>query len=187
MSEDTARRLSSIASLVRSAAYGAMTTPGWGRSILASTGLVEGEVSKPVDSAIVPMRREPDDELVRVDLHSFDQAAASFDVRAALIGEIEPFIIGVGKVRAENTAEGFKVFLCDNGESRDGHINSSGIEITRKMIDAGVVALMNSDDLAPALDNHPISDRSLERVVVTLWIAFRQTLPSYQQGADHAL
>lgn len=123
LSEREVHWASEAAQLVRLAAYSGTRTPGWGSSLLIGGGaFLEGEVAKPVESALIPVRREPCGELARIDFDPAPgDAAAAHQLVDAVIREVGPFIVGVGEVVAEETPEGFVVFLADGREVSGGH------------------------------------------------------------------
>ena len=116
--------LHQIASAVRALAAVSITTPGWGRSILLlpEAGLLRDEIPQTLQVTSCPCRVTMPGELIRLDFQRPDRIAASYeDVRALLVQEIEPFIIGVGQVRARNTPEGIVILRINEWLEKDGH------------------------------------------------------------------
>lgn len=131
--------LRQIASAIRTAA--ACATPEWAQSLLVAPVFDKSEIPKPLDIASCAYRVTVPGELVRLDFYPNDLAAVTLDYRRFIRAEIEPFIIGVGNVVAEDTAEGIIVF---SREKRD----SASHDITPAMIAAGSAAL----EAFPAID-----------------------------------
>ena len=104
-----------IAREARIAANCAM--PGWAYSVVPPGGPLDGEVEKRFPVRSYPTRSTVPEELVRIDLDFLDVVSDLSSFKLLLRMELEPFIIGIGKVRTEVTAKGIKVLRCDE---RDG-------------------------------------------------------------------
>jgi hypothetical protein len=107
-----------LASSIRSAAItGASDVFGskWCESIGISPGFFDGEIPQGREICRMPMRREKPGELVRVDLNLQSGAELTGVVREFLRMELEPFIIGVGKVRADDAPEGLVIVTAEDG------------------------------------------------------------------------
>jgi hypothetical protein len=114
----------------------AATTPGWSRLVVLASGLLNGEIKQSFCVASHPMRRTEPLELVKVHLNADRVLAAPHPLAVLLRDELEPFIIGVGKVRADFTPEGIVVLSADD---RDGkcRCHCDPPDITPEMIEAG--------------------------------------------------
>jgi hypothetical protein len=124
---------SQIAAVVRTAALSA--TDKWCSSILLPSGLIENAKLKRLDCVCGIRCAAKPGELVRVDFNEFGSVAASERVRALLIDEIQPFIIGVGNIIAKEMPEGVVILLGNLGDINCNH------EITSEMIEAGADAI----------------------------------------------
>jgi len=167
LSPELAMKLGEIASIIRDAARRAIRTPNWGRSIAVDPlCFIESEVSKPVKVCLVPMRREPDGEIIRVDFYSPSGMASPSDHMGLLLHELTPSIIGVGKIRAEKTLEGFKIFLLNEGDPSFSHY-----DVTPEMIKAGreVIAAQWLEFTGP--DGSKLWDKVLGEVFLAMWRA----------------
>jgi len=106
--------LHQIAREVRVAANCAL--PGWTQSIVFSGVLAKGELEQAVPIGNYPTRSAEANELVRINLNLLDHIADPATVKFLLRMELEPFIIGVGKIRAVETSEGLVIFASKEGE-----------------------------------------------------------------------
>lgn len=116
--------LSQIASLARTIALSAIYTPGWSRSVLLlpETGLLGDVVPQVLQVASCPCRTTMPGELVRLKAQRADRISGLYEYARVLITqEVEPFIIGVGQVRARQTAEGIVILRVDVGFKEDRH------------------------------------------------------------------
>lgn len=112
-----------IARLVRPVARAQIATPATGSSILVRPFVHDrGEGIETMLASVASFRRYPSDEIVRVDLRSYDAIASPADLRRTIIKEVLPFIIGVGEVRGEESPEGFKIFLADDCKDCNSHL-----------------------------------------------------------------
>ena len=145
LTEASVHAANEVARLVRTAAYSAVRTPGWGNSLVLGLALEEGMPNKRVVCALAPVRSGPDSELVRVHFDPPGTMAHAGDLVAAILEELTPSIVGVGQIRTEKGLEGFKVFAVDDRNPRLSHDTSplvrstdnSSTEITPEMIEAG--------------------------------------------------
>lgn len=121
------------------AVYSAASTPEWGNLLGIAGGCFEGsEFEKPTYGTLVPARRKPIGELVRVHFNPVGDFRVRVDVTDAIRDELLPSLIGIGQIAIEDDLEGFKVFRVDHREvDRACHRQSSEVEITPDMIDAG--------------------------------------------------
>jgi hypothetical protein len=85
-------------------------------------------------------------ELVRVNLNMPTGMSLTSDVQLLLNLEIEPFIVGVGKVKVDNTPNGIVVRRVDARKDNNRHIEAP-VEITLEMIKAGVKEFLESRSL----------------------------------------
>lgn len=147
LSEAQIHYATEAARVVRCAAYSAARTPEWGNSVvLGVPAFGPNEIVEPVEAALCLVRREPRGELVRVRFDADSDVPLSSDCEAAIRREIAPFIVGVGDVVTEDSAEGFKVFLLDDREVLRGHGEGSEIEVEPAMIEAGATVIWAAAD-----------------------------------------
>ena len=86
-----------------------------GQSIPLASPLFGGELSKRVQVASSrPLRLTVPGELVRIDFDLFGIVPGQHDLTHLLVLEIEPFVIGVGEARVENTREGVVIRGADS-------------------------------------------------------------------------
>ncbi len=88
-------------------------TTDWAYSVVPPSGLLDGEIEKRFPARSYPTRAAVPNELVRIDLDFVDVESDLSSLKFLLRMEIEPFIIGVGEVRTEETAKGVKVLRRD--------------------------------------------------------------------------
>jgi hypothetical protein len=84
----------------------------------------DAQVVESLEIGLLPARLEKPDELVRVGLNLADGVPLRDLICALLFLEIEPFVMGVGKVRCENSPEGFIVLRADDRDEAGDHANS---------------------------------------------------------------
>jgi hypothetical protein len=78
------------------------------------SGIACGEDEQLIQCGSMPCRRQILGELARIHINTPDGSAIRAPFLLPLRKEIEPFIIGVGKVRTEDTPEGIVVIKCDD-------------------------------------------------------------------------
>jgi hypothetical protein len=152
MERGVAQTLSEMARVVREHARWSVESNTSTSITFDGLSLVKGEVVECVECGVFPTCRQPCGELVRVNFDTPRDVAAPRDLVLALAAEVVPVVIGVGKVRAEQTPEGFVVFLLDDREVLGGHKDGSDIETTPEMIEAGadmILAKVGGADLGP--------------------------------------
>lgn len=132
--------IAKLADAIRADAWSAVDTPGWGRSVFVPHSLLVSEAFEEVKVGVSPYRPEVLGELIRVHLDGIADVPTAAIIRSYLRGEIEPFIIGVGEVAVDDTAEGIVIRLTDRGDELGGH-NVRSSEITPEMIAAGATIL----------------------------------------------
>jgi hypothetical protein len=133
---------SQVASITRAAAYTA--TPEWVSSVVCAVGLLDSEISQPIMVALVPARVAIPGELVRVDLNIPTGMPETLEVQFLLHLEIEPFIVGVGKVVVDDAPNGIIVRRVDAWENDGCHIKAP-VEVTAEMIEAGANEYISYD------------------------------------------
>lgn len=126
---------SKLADLIRIAALSA--NDKWCASLLACHPLRSDIIAQPLKVVSGIRRATVAGELVRFDPHKGDSIAALIEVSRLVISEIEPFVIGVGKVRARQNEEGVIVISRDISERDFIDHSPPEIEITPEMIEAG--------------------------------------------------
>jgi len=114
--EDIAKGLASVG---RSAARAA--TPEWARSISLVTPLLGDALFEAVECASTPCRVTILGELVRIDFDINRRVSVHDDLAHLLTREIEPFIIGVGEVRVEDSLKGIIIRRAEFGIIDDRH------------------------------------------------------------------
>lgn len=107
----------SIRTLANSAALGTSV------SLEFSYSLGEGDCLEKVDVIACPCLPGVPDEIIRATINKNDFPATPLPVCSLLILEIEPFIIGVGRVVVDETVEGIVVRLGDPREIQGSHFN----------------------------------------------------------------
>ena len=86
-----------------------------GYLLVVARGLFDGEVLQAFKCASAPSHLTEPDELHRVDLNINDGFARALELRSLVQMELEPFIIGVGKVRVDKSPEGIVVSRANDG------------------------------------------------------------------------
>lgn len=124
---------SRIAAAIRTAAIPALD--GFVSFLRVRSGFQFGETVEPLECGLYPARANRNGELVRVDLNLPIGIPGIENVRRLLHIELPPFIIGVGEVAVEDTAEGVIVLRREISDIKASHSDSP--EITPEMIDAG--------------------------------------------------
>jgi hypothetical protein len=124
-----------IARAVRSAAWAASATPGWTMLLRLPAGLFDSEVQYRIFIGGCPCRATKLNELVVIDLNLTNDIPAHSGLFYLLARDLEPFIVGVGEVRAEIAPEGRIILRRDDWE-RDNECHY-GITVTGEMIEAG--------------------------------------------------
>jgi hypothetical protein len=135
---------SQVASITRAAAYSA--TPESTSSVVCAPGLLDGEILQPIMVSVMGIPIAVPGELVRVNLNMPTGMSLTSDVQLLLNLEIEPFIVGVGKVKVDNTPNGIVVRRVDARKDNNRHIEAP-VEITLEMIKAGVKEFLESRSL----------------------------------------
>jgi hypothetical protein len=90
--------------------------PGWAYSVAISVELFDGEIKQGFHVRSYPVRAVAD-ELVTIDTDFLDGVTDPDALNLLLRNELEPFIIGIGKIRISETEKGLVVFADDE---RDG-------------------------------------------------------------------
>jgi hypothetical protein len=90
--------------------------PGWAYSVAVPCGLFLDEMQQVERIRSYATRAAEPGELVRIDLDFLDVVADLPALKFLNCMELEPFIIGVGKVRAIETAKGLIVTSGDQGQ-----------------------------------------------------------------------
>jgi hypothetical protein len=114
------RQLHQIASALRAVACCA--TSDWSMLPRLPAVFLDGQVGH--SPAVGAMRVRPAEvaELVRLDFHLDNLVASHCETVSLLRLELEPFIIGVGKVRVRDSTEGIVVALADDRQAKDWHV-----------------------------------------------------------------
>lgn len=89
--------------------------PGWGYSVAVPEGLFLCKTQKVERILSYPSRNTVAAELVRIDLDFLDEITDTSALKLLLRKELEPFIIGVGEIRAIESAKGLIVARMDQG------------------------------------------------------------------------
>ena len=87
----------------------------WGALIVVPAAFFDTEVGKRLEVCCLPVRRKIPNELTRVHLNLDGAEARASVFKAALRKELEPFIIGVGKVTCWEVAEGIVIIGSNDG------------------------------------------------------------------------
>ena len=87
--------------------------PGWAYSLDIPRRLFRGEMKHPDRICSYASVSTILGELVRIDIDLLDIEAGAHALKFLLRSELEPFIIGVGKVRAVETAKGIVIMRED--------------------------------------------------------------------------
>jgi hypothetical protein len=122
----------------------------WVASIGVARGFFDCEIPQANQICHMPMRAQKAGELVTIDFNLADDVPLALQVRAVLRMELEPFIIGVGNIAVEDTAEGLVIARRE--------YSAPEIEITPAMIQAGWEVLA-----ASGISNDPLE---ADRLVV---------------------
>jgi hypothetical protein len=93
-------------------------TSQWSESISIAGRYLSGEVHQPFQVVGLPVAPAIPGELVRVNINFSGEEPAALMFKAALIYEIEPFIVGVGKVCCFCTSDGIVVLQQDVWEQK---------------------------------------------------------------------
>jgi hypothetical protein len=108
--------LHEIARAARSAAMS--SGDEWSSSISVPGRYLCGEVHEPFQVATVPVPCVIPGELCRVYLNFSGDEVAALMLKASLIYELEPFIIGVGKICCYPTPDGIVILRRDIWEQK---------------------------------------------------------------------
>lgn len=90
--------------------------PGWKHSIVFTDVLAASKLQQAVPIGSYPTRSTEPNELVQIDLDVFDGIADRSTLACQLRMELEPFIIGVGKIRAIDTCKELIILAADEGK-----------------------------------------------------------------------
>jgi hypothetical protein len=111
-----------LAHKLRAAAICATESPGWARLLMLPRGQLDRDKQQIVTVAISFVKPEKLGEIVRLHFNLPDGMAEPFPVRALIRMELEPFIVGVGKVSVQETVDGLVIVSLDKG---DGVVHDS--------------------------------------------------------------
>jgi len=93
--------------------------PGWAYSVAIPRSLFLGEMPQTKHVCSHPTRSTKLGEIVRIDLNFLNDVTNTTALKLLLRMELEPFIIGVGKVRAIEDAKGLILMSCEEGKGVD--------------------------------------------------------------------
>lgn len=102
-----------LAGEVRHAAAVASRTVGYGWGLAMTVPLFDGEAVKHFHCWSFPYPLTVSDELCRVNLDGLGPVPFANAIYSLLCQEIEPFIIGAGKIRTVQGIDGLKVYAVD--------------------------------------------------------------------------
>jgi hypothetical protein len=105
-----------IASEARAAANCAL--PGWRYSVIIPSELFGGEIEKSFAIRSHPSRSAEPTELVRIDTDYLNVKSEVAALNLLLRMELEPFIIGVGLVKAVETAKGIVILAGEEWQRK---------------------------------------------------------------------
>jgi hypothetical protein len=98
---------------------------GWATSVFASPALLMSELPQTLKVGAGLCRPQEPAELVRLNFDKFDCVPSFNELIILLAREIEPFIIGEGKVLVYETPKGLEVISGDGGGVNNGHVTSA--------------------------------------------------------------
>lgn len=107
---------------------------GWASSVWFPLGLFKGEPVEIVNCGMGAVPGAPRGEFARVNLHGFDDHPCADSFRGLIRAAVEPYVIGAGEVRLEDTPEGFIVLPADKSP-KDGCHDLIPLEITPQMME----------------------------------------------------
>jgi hypothetical protein len=90
--------------------------PGWAYAVILLSSNLLGETKQIKSTCSYATRATMPFELVRINLDFLDEVADLATAKLLLRMDIEPFIIGVGKVRTIETEEGLVILASDESE-----------------------------------------------------------------------